>query len=178
MRIVFVVSMVMALVVPVGAETYSWLDESGTFHFTEDLSRVPKKYRNKVNLHGDMSSGQAQIPATAGSTKMGAGDPSRAAVSAGKAALSPDDPQKLYGGRTEAAWRSDLTTQERELHRLEGVLDQLRKKVTAPSGVSRDRLAELKREYNETRTVYDRKYAIYSDSLESARKAGFTVEIK
>jgi hypothetical protein len=31
----------------VGAETYSWVDSSGTVHFTEDISQVPKKYLKK-----------------------------------------------------------------------------------------------------------------------------------
>jgi clan AA aspartic protease (TIGR02281 family) len=34
-----------ALAYPAGAEMYRWVDEKGTVHFTDDLSRIPEKYR-------------------------------------------------------------------------------------------------------------------------------------
>lgn len=178
MKPLLMISMVLALAAPVGAETYSWLDDSGTFHFTEDLSRVPKKYRAKVRLRGDMSSGQAQEPAAAGAAPAGAADIPRAAVPADKGTPSSADARQLYGGKTESAWRTEFAGQERELKRLEGELDRLRKLITSAGGVSRERLAELSKEYHETRAAYDRKYTLYGELVESARKAGLTVDIK
>jgi hypothetical protein len=42
------------IAIPVAAETYSWEDKNGV-HFVDDLSKVPKKYRNKVTERGEMS---------------------------------------------------------------------------------------------------------------------------
>ena len=42
MRFIAVAGAVLVLAVQVGAETYSWVDEQGTYNFTEDLSKVPR----------------------------------------------------------------------------------------------------------------------------------------
>jgi len=31
-----------------GQETYQWVDEKGTVHFTDDLSQIPEKYQDQV----------------------------------------------------------------------------------------------------------------------------------
>jgi hypothetical protein len=177
MRVLLVIGVLLALVAPLCAETYSWLDDSGTFHFTEDYSRIPKKYRNKVSRRGDMSSVQA--PATDTPEKTGAGGSPKADASGGKAAANSggSNSKQLFGGKTEDAWRSDAALQEQELIRLEGSLETLRKQTLTP-GISREHFAELKKEYDETRATYNQKYEIYSKLLESAKKAGLQVEMK
>jgi len=178
MKITITLGLLLALAAPVGAETYSWQDDVGDFHFTDDLSRVPKQYRNKMNLRGDMSSGEPQTSTTVGSEKPGAVEAVRTDVPGDKAASGASDSRPLYGGKTEAVWRSELAAHERELHRLEGILEQLQKQVRTPANLSRDRLSELTKEYNETRASYNQKYAAYGELLDSARKAGFNVEMK
>ena len=44
----FLVSILIALALPAGAEMYRWVDEKGTVHFTDDLSTIPEKYRENV----------------------------------------------------------------------------------------------------------------------------------
>jgi len=179
MRVLFVIGMVLALAAPLYAESYSWVDDSGTFHFTEDYSRIPKKYRNKVNRRGDMSE-QTQAPAAGGpEDKAGAGESSKADASGGKTAAKPGDSnqQQLFGGKTEDAWRNEVALQEQELNKLEGALDTLRKQAAA-RGLSREQYAELKKEYDDARATYDQKYKDYSNLLESAKKAGLRVEMR
>jgi len=31
-----------------GQETYQWVDEKGTVHFTDNLSQIPEKYQDQV----------------------------------------------------------------------------------------------------------------------------------
>ena len=178
MKPIIVMGILLALAAPLGAETYSWQDDGGNYHFTDDLSRAPKKYRDKINLRGDMSSGQPQTSTVVGSERTGTAETVKADVPGDKAAPGSSDSRQLYAGKTEAVWRSELAAQEQELHRLEGVLEQLQKQVTTPAGLSRDRLSELSKEYNETRASYNQKYAAYGELLDSARKAGFSVEMK
>lgn len=175
-----VIALVLALAAPVCAETYSWLDENGTFHFTEDPSRIPKKYRNRVNVRGDMSAAPEQTPVMeAGAEKKGSAGAPRPGVSGGNGTASAIGGQvALYGGKTEKAWRDEFALQEGELKSLETKLEQLRAQTQIPGGLGRERLAEVVKEYNETRESYKRKYAEYSGLMESARKAGLTVEIK
>ncbi len=163
MKILLVAGILLALVAPLRAETYSWMDDGGTFHFTEDYSRIPRKYRKRVNRRDDLSSGETKASTASVSEKADA-----------KSAAA----QQLVDGKTEDEWRSELTTRERELTRLEGVLEHLQKQVKSDNDLTRERLRELTREYNEARETYNGKYAAYSDLLESARKAGFTVTMK
>lgn len=177
MRVFIVIGIVLALVAPLCAETYSWLDDSGTFHFTEDYSRIPKKYRKRLNRRGDMSSGQTQAPAKDAPDKAGVDGSPRADVSGGNGAENSGSSKQLFGGKTEEAWRSEAAIHEQELSRLEGSLDTLRKQTQA-TGISREHVAELKKEYDETRTAYKQKYEVYGKLLESAKKAGLTVKMK
>ncbi len=36
------------------SETISWVDDAGGMHFTEQMSSVPKKYRNRINVREDL----------------------------------------------------------------------------------------------------------------------------
>ena len=177
MRVLLAIAVLLALVAPLCAETYSWLDDNGTFHFTEEYSSIPKKYRKKVNRRGDISSVLTQAPATDGSDKVGADVSPKAETSVGKPTANSDYSRQLFGGKTKDAWRGDAKFQEQELSRLLGSLETLRKESVTP-GTSRERLTELKKEYDETRATYNQKYEIYSKLLESARKAGLVVEMK
>jgi clan AA aspartic protease (TIGR02281 family) len=41
----FLMVVLVAFASPAGAEMYRWVDEKGTVHFTDDLSKIPEKYR-------------------------------------------------------------------------------------------------------------------------------------
>ena len=38
-----------ALGFPAYAEMYKWVDEKGTVHFTDDLSKIPEKHRSDAD---------------------------------------------------------------------------------------------------------------------------------
>jgi len=44
-RALLLIVVLVALAYPAGAEMYRWVDEKGTVHFTDDLSKIPEKYR-------------------------------------------------------------------------------------------------------------------------------------
>jgi len=44
----FLLTILIALALPASAEMYKWVDEKGTVHFTDDISSIPEKYREKV----------------------------------------------------------------------------------------------------------------------------------
>lgn len=171
MRIVLVTGLLLALAAPLYAESYSWVDDSGGYHFTEDLSRVPKKYRSRVKVRGDLTDEQPAAPAAPDRT-------GSAAQPAGQAVTFSPSGTPLFGGRTEAAWRSQQAQLEGELQRLEVQLEDLRKQATPPTGIPRERLAELSREYAGVRETYRKKYEEYSRFLDAARQAGLTVDMK
>jgi hypothetical protein len=44
-------------------EVYRWVDEKGTVHFADDLTRVPEKYRNQARKKGPSKEPESSAPA-------------------------------------------------------------------------------------------------------------------
>lgn len=177
MKSILVIIFVLLLTGPLGAETYSWVDETGTYNFSEDLSRVPKKYRKNVNRRGDMGSREA-APAKANPEKSTQADPRKVEDSSGKSGGSTGADTQLFGGKTQDAWRNELKAHELELTTLEQQLERIKKQITTPARLSRERQTELVKEFENTRENYNQKYKAYGELVESARKAGLVIEIK
>lgn len=155
---------ILLTVAPLAAETYSWVDGDGVWNFSDDFNSIPKKYRKGAKLIGDDSS-PAQ-PAAA------------APQNAASASQPPTAVEQLYSGKSQAAWRKEFDQQEAELNRLELRLEELQGKLKDAGRFSRARQTEMFAEYEAMRVEYKDKYKHYSDLIESARKAGLTVEIK
>lgn len=164
---------ILLLAAPLYAETYSWVDDSGTYNYTEDYSRVPKKYQKKVNRREDVQR-DLKPPVQA--------VPDSAARQADKAAVKPAAVQEgeieLYGGKSQADWRKELDVLEAELNGIEQRMEQLRKQIYDPKVVSKVQFEALKKDYDDSRAVYERKYKQYSELIETIRKAGIIVEIR
>lgn len=159
---------ILLLATPLYAETYSWVDDSGTYNYTEDYSRVPKKYQKKVKRREDVPP-----PVQAA--------PDSAPRQPDKAAVKPEAAQgeiELYGGKSQAAWRKELDVLEAELKDIEQRMEQLRKQIYDPKVVSKVQFEALKKDYDDSRAVYDQKYKQYSELIETIRKAGIIVEIR
>ncbi len=49
MRLITALFIILAILVASSyGETYRWVDEKGTVHFTDDLSTIPEKYRSNA----------------------------------------------------------------------------------------------------------------------------------
>lgn len=168
MKTLFCLVIVLLLSTRSGAETYSWVDETGTYNFSDDYNRVPKKYRKNIKRRGDDDSAPAiqKTPL-----------PEKNETPVVKPARSADVDKQLYNGKTQAAWRKEFDVQEVELKRLELRLEQMQVMLNKPGQLPHERQTGIK-EYDALRAEYKEKYAVYSDLIESARKAGLTVEIK
>jgi len=170
MRIFIIAGVVLLLASQVAAETYSWIDDSGTHNFADDLSNVPRKYRKKVKRMGDAGSEPAiQRPASPEKKSDAVqAPPVRQPSAAG-------DDKQLYNGKSRAAWRQEFDAHEAELQRLEQRLDVMQKQT---ANINAEKFAALKKDYDETRALYLEKYKAYNELMDSARKAGLVVEMK
>jgi hypothetical protein len=165
--------------VPLMAETYSWIDDSGTFNFTEEYSSVPKKYRAKVAKRGDMgnSAPAQQAPAYAASEKKSSGDVKPAAQSE---AAESSSGGKLYGGRKIEEWKRDLNVLENEVKKLESKMNviEAERGAMARGGNSREDLQRQNDRLNAAVNAYNEAIERHSQFLESAKKAGVPVTVK
>jgi hypothetical protein len=165
---------ILMLATPLHAETYSWVDDSGTYNYTEDYSKVPKKYRKKVKRREDLQQDEKpQTPAVSGNVV-----PRQTDKTDAKTTAVPGDGKEMYGGKTRAAWRKEMDVLEAELGSIEQRMEQLRKQMYDPKGISAVKLDELKKDYDDNRATYDQKYRSYTELIEAVRKAGITVDIK
>jgi hypothetical protein len=75
-----------------GQETYQWVDEKGTVHFTDDLGKIPEKYQDQVK---EKKTPPEPAPAPSPSTR----------PPQGKAPPEPSVEKKDILGRGEDWWR-------------------------------------------------------------------------
>lgn len=116
------------------AATYEWTDSRGTVNFTEDLGKVPPKYRKKVKVIGE-ESGTPQITETTEIT-----DPPKVTP---KAVEKVGEKKSLYGGKDEKGWRSEFIQAKGELKLAEQDLDAFRGRLKDTSRMSRTEYLSL-----------------------------------
>lgn len=117
------------------AETYTWVDEQGTVNFTEDFSQVPKKYRKKAQIRGDMG---PSLPAMIESTgESGGGEGSSAASAAGSAVDGAPKKEELYGGRSGESWKMELLRLKSDMESTNSQIEELSRRLSDTSGLSR-----------------------------------------
>ena len=110
------------------AQTYEWTDQRGTVNFTEDLGKVPKKYRKKVKVIGGEETGAPQTTVL---------EPEKGK---GKAKVKDDDSakgKKLFGGKDETAWHKEFQSAKGELQQTEASLAELKGRLGDTSKMSR-----------------------------------------
>ena len=161
---------ILLLAAPLHAETYSWVDDNGTYNFTEDYSSIPKKYRKKVKRREDVPPTQSLSPdsgSTSGKTESTEPKP-----------VVQGNEKELYGGKSFADWRKELDVLEADLKSIEQHMEQVQKQIYDTKEISQMQFNELKKDFDESRRTYDRKYKSYTELLETIRKAGIQVDIK
>lgn len=138
----FVLLITLALfAVPAIAETYVWEDDQGTVNFTEDLGKVPIKYRKKVRIVGEEDPPPAEVkegkekPVVPQKAENGRGE----AAPDDKGGAPPARPEKkaVYGGKDADAWKSEFAAIRADVKAAEKQLVEYRNRMKDVSGMSR-----------------------------------------
>lgn len=174
MKICICIISVLLLSTSLQAETYSWVDDSGTYNFTEDYSHVPPKYQKKVQRRGDNELQEARPQEIVAPQIISRPPDKTDSKTDGTMAIE----KGLYGGKSYADWRRELDVLEAELVGIEQNTERLRKQIYDLKGFPPARVEALKKEYDENRAQYDQKYKNYMGVIEAVRKAGVVVEFK
>ncbi|NVN98627.1 MAG: DUF4124 domain-containing protein [Geobacteraceae bacterium] len=145
------------------AQTYSWTDNAGTVHFTEDMGRIPMEMRSKARVVVDAVTTSAEKPAS-GSAEILPG--SAAAVGAGaNAEKSLDD------------WKKELSGREAEMMVVRKKIDEIAAILKGYTGgwTEQNKLVE---EFNVANSRLKDMLGEYFQQVEKARKAGLVVNIQ
>lgn len=158
---------------PLLAETYSWVDQNGTYNFTEDYSRVPKKYRSRVNIQGDM--GARPVPKESVSPSPGSSVAPPADLkntAAGKLETSVGN----FGGKSYDQWKQEFSEREAAMGAIKKRVDEIDALLNKrPS--NREQTQTLISERNKAVEQFTEMRKQYDQQVELARKAGVQVDI-
>lgn len=118
---------------PSWGETYEWTDSKGVVNFTDDLDKVPAKYRTKVRERESIRSEEGAVPPSGGSEPV--------IQQTGKTPPPSSPSVMVYGGHGQGWWRGQYASLRQGIKAIESSLAE-----------KRDKLAELKRK----RIIYQR----------------------
>jgi hypothetical protein len=154
------------------AVTYEWTDDRGTINFTEDLGKVPKKYRKKAKVLGAEENGTPQVIE----------EPVKgSATGSGSAAGTKDAAQKdkkAAPGKDDAALRSEYGAAKSQLQAIDKNIADLRGRLQDTSKMSRSEYLSLQNtlKQEEFRAQEQRKKV---DQLrQNAERAGINLDGK
>jgi AraC-like DNA-binding protein len=157
---------VLLLLYPLSASavTYEWVDEAGTVNFTEDLGKVPKKYRKRAKVIGADESSAPQIIENSDSAK---GKP--------KEMENPKE-QKALHPKEEAALRNEYATAKANLRATEQEISDLRARMADTSKMSRSEFLALQNtlKQDEFRVLEQRRHL--EQVRQKVQRAGVTVD--
>ena len=154
------------------AVTYTWTDQQGTVHFSEDRGSVPAKLRSKVRTveESEPSSSTAVLPVRAVNDEQQL-VPREAA---GRAETTADE---VYGDKSYAQWQKELTDREAAMAAVRKRIDELAAELKS-YGPQMNRQEKLLTEYNTLWVRFKEMKTEYYQQVEIARKAGLEINIQ
>jgi len=173
MKLICVLAGVLLWTTPLLAETYSWIDDSGTYNFTEDYSRVPKKYRSKMDKRDDMGASPVSKEAASPSSGSSVAPP---AASKNTASGKPESAAGSFGGKSYDQWTQELREREAAMRAIRKRIDEIDALLNKnPS--NREQTQSLISERNKAVEQFIEMRRQYDQHAEMARKAGIQVDV-
>jgi uncharacterized protein DUF4124 len=152
------------------AETYTWTDEQGTIHFTEDPGRVPEKIRKTLRREETNSAPEEESTSEVPSAK--APEATLQAVPSGN-----DGDDGVYAGKTYDQWQKELAEREGAMTAIRKRIDEIAVLFRSPA-TGKDERKKLVAEHNSLSAQFKEMKAQYFEQVEIARKAGLTINIQ
>jgi len=147
------------------ALTYEWTDENGTVNFTEDLGKVPKKYRKKAKVLGAEESGPQ--------TTVEPGEPAKKTKPE-----AAGEKKKLYGGKDEQSWRKEFALAKAEVKSTESELANLHGRLEDTSKMSHGEYLAIQNTIKHNEIKLQGQQKKLNELQESADRAGVPAEFR
>lgn len=133
----YFIAILLLLAVPVlcSADIYKWVDEKGQTGFSDDLGKVPKKYRDKA-ISTDKQDQPVEIIEKGEVVKSPKkGGEVKKEEAAGDKAKEKEKP--LFDGKSGEAWKQDIARQKHEVKSLEDQLEGIKERMAGTEKISR-----------------------------------------
>jgi len=153
------------------AETYSWTDEKGTVHFTEDLGSVPEKIRIRARI---LAGTETSVKEESASEEPTARTPAAAPTAA---PADGNGDSGIYAGKTRDEWQKDLADRETEMMVVKKRLAEIAGMLSGFAD-NWDEQKKLRLEHMSLSAQFKEMKSEYFQQVEIARKAGLQVNIE
>lgn len=168
------------IALPAFADIYKWVDERGTINFTEDLGKVPPKYRKKATVIPQNAPAAAEVTETV--VEKGAKVPTPETAepkdAAGKPQPAKQEKKAVYGGKDENAWKAEFARVRGDIRMFEEELAGRKAKLTKTDKMSRAEYLGIQSEVKRIEEKLADLKGKLSALTESAQKAGVPPELR
>jgi len=139
MRRIVITLLLIAVPIICSAETYKWVDEKGQTGFSDDLGKVPKKFRDKaVVTEQEQQAVEIIEKAEPDKGAKKGSDQSATADEKGKGKSKP-----VFGGKDGDAWKQDFARQKHEIKSLEDQAVGIKERMADGNKISRGEFLTL-----------------------------------
>ena len=173
-KFVFLAVMLAVIPVTVFAETFSWIDDQGITHYTDELSTVPKKFRKKMKVLGGNDAVSDSAPVTSGSDKNTVELPAKETTetSGTPRTWQKNKKEVLYEGKTEAEWRQELINAKSELNSSQNQLSDTTARLKDTSSMTRSEYLSIHQQIKTLQASVKGNQERYDALVRSAKSAG------
>jgi len=174
MRHFWVTLLVLAVPVLCSAEIYKWVDEKGRVGYSDDLGKVPKKYRNNAVVTERQEQAVEIIETTAPEKSPGKGvDGKGEPDSKGR-----DKDKPVFDGKTGDAWKQDFARQKHEVKSLEDQATGIKERMADPGKISRGEYVILQNTQRDLAFRIEKAKQKLDALNDAAEKAGVPAEFR
>jgi len=169
-----IVILLLALPLVANAATYSWIDKSGTIHFTDNPGSVPRNFRKKIRLIDN----DPPLPPATEQKKEESGETPVAAPGQPNPITPPTVSKTTrFGEHTAEEWQTLFRTLRDQITTIEQQLEQIKREVEdGKSMLTRQQIDQLNAR---TKKLYGEHEALrlrFNHLLEEANAAGLPPE--
>jgi hypothetical protein len=168
----------LVMVVPAYAVIYKWVDDKGVVNFTEDLGKVPQKYRKNVGIAGEDR--QAEPSVVIHELKEEKRE-SAVGVGTGKDTVKNEtglEKKITFGGKEERYWKEEFIKTKYELKSVRDQIEAVNARMAKSDQMSRSEYKSL----DNTRKILEEQELAARKRLDAlnaeAKRAGVPPDIR
>ena len=174
MRYFLVTLLLLAVPVLCSAEIYKWVDEKGRIGYSDDLGRVPKKYRDNAVVTERQEQAVEIIEKTEPEKSPGKGAEGKGeSESKGK-----DKDKPVFDGKSGNVWKQDFARQKHEVKSLEDQAVGIKERMADTGKISRGEYITLQNTQRDLDVRIEKAKQKLDALNDAAEKAGVPAELR
>lgn len=160
------------------AQIYKWTDEKGQTGYSDDLGKVPLKYRDKAVIE---EAPEPAVEIIEGSAPEKGADKGAAAKEISKKEAGSQEKAKekpLYGDKSGEVWKRDFARQKFQINSLEEQLAGIKERMADGSKMSRGEYLTLQNTQRDLEVRIEKAKKKLAELSEAAESAGVPAELR